>query len=290
MVRGNASGMTFALAAALMLLAGRGAAAEEPKYPDWKGQWITINYRLQGQVIKYDPNKPWGVGQKAPLTEEYKKVFQQSMDDQAQGGLGTYPTALCLPGGMPHEMAAGTQEYVVTPHTTYIMLGGNMRRIFTDGRPWPENEVTSYEGISIGHWTDTDGDGVYDLLEVETRGPFTGPRAYDASGLPLHHDNQSTFKEKFYIDKYDPELLHDEITTFDHALTEPWMVDKTFRRSPVKYPKWARMACQETNNQILIAGENYFLSGDGGLLMPAKKDQKPPDVRYFKKWKLVPAE
>ncbi|MEA3088433.1 MAG: hypothetical protein QOC89_6130, partial [Paraburkholderia sp.] len=116
MVRGNPSGMTFALAAALMLLAGRGAAAEEPKYPDWKGQWITINYRLQGQVIKYDPNKPWGVGQKAPLTEEYKKVFQQSMDDQAQGGLGTYPTALCLPGGMPHEMAAGTQEYVVTPH------------------------------------------------------------------------------------------------------------------------------------------------------------------------------
>ena len=26
---------------------------------------------------------------------------------------------------------------------------------------------------------------------------------------------------------------------------------------------------------------NYFLSADG-LLMPAKKDQAPPDLRYFK--------
>ncbi len=26
--------------------------------------------------------------------------------------------------------------------------------------------------------------------EVETRGPFKGPRAYDHTGLPLHFDNQ----------------------------------------------------------------------------------------------------
>jgi hypothetical protein len=27
--------------------------------------------------------------------------------------------------------------------------------------------------------------------------------------------------------------------------------------------------------------DNYFLSADG-LLMPARKDQPPPDLRYFK--------
>src|SRR5689334_24657649 len=43
--------------------------------------------------------------------------------------------------------------------------------------------------------------GVYDVLEVETRGPFKGPRAYDATGLPLHFDNESKFKERFYIDR-----------------------------------------------------------------------------------------
>jgi hypothetical protein len=31
----------------------------------------------------------------------------------------------------------------------------------------------------------------------------------------------------------------------------------------------------------VIGKENYFLSADG-LLMPAKKDQPPPDLRYFK--------
>jgi hypothetical protein len=32
---------------------------------------------------------------------------------------------------------------------------------------------------------------------------------------------------------------------------------------------------------VVIGKENYFLSGDG-LLMPAKKDQPPPDLKYFK--------
>jgi hypothetical protein len=30
----------------------------------------------------------------------------------------------------------------------------------------------------------------------------------------------------------------------------------------------------------MINKENYFLSGEG-LLMPAKKKQAPPDLRYF---------
>jgi hypothetical protein len=56
-------------------------------------------------------------------------------------------------------------------------------------------------GYSISKWIDEDGDGVFDVLEVETRGPFKGPRAYDASGLPLHFDNQSTFKERFRLER-----------------------------------------------------------------------------------------
>jgi len=39
--------------------------------------------------------------------------------------------------------------------------------------------------------------------------------------------------------------------------------------------------CAEGNNQVVIGKENYFMSGDGRL-MPAKKDQSPPDLRYFK--------
>jgi hypothetical protein len=88
------------------------------------------------------------------------------------------------------------------------------------------------------------------------------------------------FKERFFLDKADPNLLHDVITVFDHALTRPWTVDKTFKRSPNPRPHWGQFFCTEGNNQIVIGAENYFLSADG-LLMPAKKNQAPPDTRYF---------
>ncbi len=277
----GANAVVVALAAALLMTAGGAKAADDAKYPNWKGQWDVINPRLGGQAIKFDPTKAWGRAQQAPLTPEYQKVHEDSMADQAKGGLGNYPTAKCLPSGMPRMMELPLHEYVITPDTTYILVGHEIRRIFTDGRTWPADADPTYEGYAIGKWIDTDGDGRYDTLEVETRGPFKGPRAYDASGLPLAFDNESVFKERFHLDKADPNLLHDEVTVIDHALTRPWSVDKTFRRNPKPHPQFTLTSCNEGNNQIVIGTENYFLSGDG-LLMPAKKDQAPPDLRYFK--------
>jgi hypothetical protein len=278
--RSSTGAVAVALAGALMVIMGGAQAADDAKYPNWKGQWDTVNPRLGGQAIKFDPTKAWGPAQQAPLTPEYQKVLEASMADQARGGIGNYPTALCIPGGMPRMMAAPTQEYVITPETTYILLGTEIRRVFTDGREWPTGIEPTYQGYSIGRWIDEDGDGRYDVLEVETRN-FKGPRAYDASGLPLHFDNQSIFKERFHLDKADPNLLHDVITVIDNALTRPWTVDKTFRRNSNPRPHWGQAFCTEGNNQIVVGTENYFLSAEG-LLMPAKKDQAPPDLRYFK--------
>jgi hypothetical protein len=271
----------LALATALTVTAG-GARADDAKYPNWEGQWDYVNPRFGGQGVKYDPTKAFGPAQQAPLTPKYQKIHQESMADQAKGGQGNFiDHARCIPGGMPATMSAGRMEYIVTPKTTYISAGSELRRIFTDGRPWPTDLDPTYLGYAIGHWIDEDGSGTYNLLEAETRGPFKGPRAYDATGLPLHFDNESTFKERFHLDKNDPNLLHDEITTFDHALTRPWSVDKTFRHNPNPYPNWSRVSCTETTQQIVIGKEPYMMSADG-FLMPAKKDQAPPDLRYFK--------
>jgi hypothetical protein len=35
------------------------------------------------------------------------------------------------------------------------------------------------------------------------------------------------------------------------------------------------------NQHVLIGKEDYFVSADG-LLMPGKRNQAPPDLRYFK--------
>jgi hypothetical protein len=65
-------------------------------------------------------------------------------------------------------------------------------------------------------------------------------RAYDATGLPLAFDNQSTFKERIYRDKADPKILHDEITVIDHALTRPWTVDKSMCSNQIRVPTGTR--------------------------------------------------
>jgi hypothetical protein len=200
------------------------------------------------------------------------------MADQAEGGLGNYPTARCLPSGMPRLMALTGQEYVIPPETTYILIGHDIRRIFTDGRDWPKDAEPAYEGYSMGKWIDEDGDGRYDVLEVETRGPFRAPRLRRHRAA-LHFDNQSTFKERFHLDKADPNLLHDEITVFDHALTRPWSVDKTFRRNPNPHPTWTLTSCTEGNSQIVIGTKT--ISEREGLLMP-QEESAPPDLRYFK--------
>ena len=284
--RSSIGAVAVALATALTVTIGIAQAADEAKYPDWTGAWARFVVRGLGGQPSFDQTKPWGFGQQAPLTEEYKKVLEASLADQANGGQGNFAAhALCLPGGMPLMMIAFRPlEFVVTPHSTYVLIGGgdHFRRIFTDGRDWPTKHVEpTFSGYSIGKWIDSDGDGRYDTLEVETRGPFKGPRAYDATGLPLHHDNQSVFKERIYLDKADPNLLHDEITVIDNALTRPWIVDKKYVREPNPRPEWDEAYCTEDSALVGIGKEIYWLGGDG-LLMPARKDQSPPDLRHFK--------
>jgi hypothetical protein len=272
--------------AALAMAVGSAKAADQARYPDWKGAWARFVVPGLGGQPSFDQTKPWGFGQEAPLTPEYRKVLQDSLADQAKGGEGNFfdHAIRCYPGGMPLNMIAFRPlEFVVKPNTTYVLIGGSehFRRIFTDGRDWPKEIEPTYAGYSLGKWLDTDGDGTYDTLEVETRGPFKGPRAYDATGLPLAFDNQSTFKERIYRDKADPKILHDEITVFDNALTRPWTVDKKYVLSPDPRPDWPEAYCTENPSMIAIGKESYFLSGDGAL-MPVRKNQLPPDLRYFK--------
>ena len=267
-----------ALAALLMTVVGV-AAFEDTKYPDLKGQWS----RPGGQP-RFDPHQPRGPAQNPPLTAEYRALFEASQKDMAAGGQGNHPVYRCLAWGMPAMMTLySPMEIIVLPEVTYMMIDdGNdsVRRIFTDGRDFPTDAEAAFVGYSIGKWLDEDGDGKYDVLEIETRN-FKGPRAYDNSGLILHSDNESIIKERIYLDKADRNVLHDQLTVIDHGLTRPWTVIKDYNREPTPRPYWREDVCAEGNNHIFIGTENYMRDADGEL-MPAKKGQAPPDLRYFK--------
>jgi hypothetical protein len=270
-----------ALALAISLCGSIDAwAFDDGKYLSLEGQWL----RTDVGTPRYDPSRPPGRGQQAPLTPEYRAVLDASLADQANGGQGNWQSgARCLPPGMPGTMNGyNSMEIVVLPQITYVLVEHDLplhRRIFTDGRDWPKEVEPSYQGYSIGRWIDSMGSGRYDLLEVETR-YFKGVRSYDNSGLPLHTDNQSIIRERIFLDRADPKILHDEIAIADHALTRPWSALKSYARSPEKYPIWREENCPGITRLTKI-GPEIYMKGADEKLMPTRQDQPPPDLRYF---------
>jgi hypothetical protein len=125
------------------------AGADGAKYQDWKGAWARFvppgseldvaGVPTAGGQPSFDQTNPWGFGQ----------------PDQAKGGEGHFfdHAVRCMPGGMPLDMIAFRPlEFVVTPDTTYVLIGDydHYRRIFTDGRDWPKDIEPTYAGYSIG--------------------------------------------------------------------------------------------------------------------------------------------
>ena len=86
---------SVALLALLIFAAASARAEDDGKYLDWTGQWV----RTGG--IQFDPTKPLGRSQQAPLTPEYQAVLDASLADQANGGQGNWPSgARCMTPGM----------------------------------------------------------------------------------------------------------------------------------------------------------------------------------------------
>jgi hypothetical protein len=262
------------LTAALAAAPAAAQVADLGKYPDLKGQWL----RPPGS-----PNNWLQLAGPPPLTPEYQKLWEEAKADLKAGGPGNWPSTFCIPAGMPAMMSFyDPGEIIVTPQTTYVLISHNddsYRRIYTDGRDWPAEVAPTFAGYSIGKWIDQDGDGKYDVLEVETRF-LKLPRSYDITGVPFHSDGQAVIKERIYLDKADPNTLHDEITVIDHALTRPWVKKQKATRNPDLRPVWRSDVCAENNPHVRIGDEPYYLSADGKL-MPSKKGQPPPDLSYF---------
>ncbi|MEA2989554.1 MAG: hypothetical protein QOG83_2265 [Alphaproteobacteria bacterium] len=268
-----------ALAAAVVMSIAGAQAHDESKYPDWSSQWRRVP---DGGPPRYDPSKPDGRGQQAPLTEEYRRIHEASMADQARGGQGLYLSSVkCVPMGMPFAMSIVFPfEFIITTKTTYMLfepMTSQPRRIFTDGRGWPKNPDPTFGGYSIGTWVDEDGDGRYDVLEVETR-HLRVPRLFDQTGILFHEDGQGIIKERIYLDKNDPKILYDDMTTIDNALTRPWSVKKKYAR--LSEVVWPENNCTEGNSDVVIGKEHFMLGGDDRL-MPVTKNQPPPDLRHF---------
>jgi hypothetical protein len=86
-------------------------------------------------------------------------------------------------------------------------------------------------------------------------------------------------KERIFLDKADPDVLHDELTITDNALTRPYTVTRSYKRS-AKPPVWTEVVCSEDQHQVKVGAERYYLDSNGKL-MPTRKQQPPPDLEHF---------
>src|SRR5258707_1990946 len=73
--------------AAVLATSTTAQAFDDAKYPDLSGQWVAVRMPgVTGQPA-FDPTKPWGRGQQAPLTPEYQKVLNCGSGDRRSAQL-----------------------------------------------------------------------------------------------------------------------------------------------------------------------------------------------------------
>lgn len=253
-----------------------GATAPAPlvsPYPDWSGQWERIG-SLNWPPEGYEAAGP------APLTPEYQAIYENNLELRKQGILAGDPPATCLPPGMPRVMKMSfPMEIIITPKITYIIADweSQVRRIYTDGRDWPDYLLPEFNGYSLGEWHDEDGDGVYDMLSIVTRG-IKGPRSIDSSGVVLHENNETEVLEE--LRRIDASTLENRITTIDAAFTGPWTINQRYNHVADDFV-WVEYVCAEGNRHIKLGDEWYFLNEEQGILEPTREGQPAlvPDNR-----------
>src|SRR5215471_9199938 len=177
-MRMSLSAIAMALAATVSAYAGEPAKkptvinppptaqdwADLAKLPDWSGVW---NPKITDQDAQVKTNPP-------PWNE---KVAAQVAEMFAEEKAGR-PRPLfvdCLPEAMPSWMLVthNAMEFLFTPGRVTMLGesdGNRLRRIYTDGRPHPDDPDPSFHGHSIGHW---EGDAlVVDTVDILPQAPL----------------------------------------------------------------------------------------------------------------------
>jgi hypothetical protein len=243
------------------------AAAPAATYPDWSGQWERIG-SLNWPPEGYEKAGP------APLTAEYQAIYEHNLELRKNGILAGDPPATCLPPGMPRVMKMSfPMEVIITPGITYIYADweSQIRRVYTDGRAWPDYILPEFNGYSLGEWHDENNDGVYDMLSIVTRG-IKGPRSIDSTGVVLHENNETEVLEEIRL--IDDKTMENKITTIDDAFTKPWVINQQYNRV-LEDIIWVEYVCAEGNRHIQLGDEWYFLNDEEGILEPTREGQAP---------------
>jgi hypothetical protein len=189
---------------------------ELAKLPDFSGVWTPL---ISDQVAQERTNPP-------PWNAKTAKQIEHMYAEEKAGR--PFPVIdHCFPTGMPSYMLIthNAFELLFTPGRVTLLGegdGNRMRRIYTDGRPHPDDPDPSFHGHSIGHWEGQ-------TLVVDTIAVL--PQSYlavnEAVGVPNNGDMHIV--ERFHL--LDPVTLADDLEiTANKLLSKPWKTTRKYVR------------------------------------------------------------
>lgn len=233
----NLAMLCIAVALIGMCCASRALAAPS----DFDGVWIPDVKDQHRQETENVP--PW----KPEILPQIQRLIAEE-----KAGRPFLVLSHCLPHGMPTWMLIthNAFEWLTTPGRVTMLGevdGNRMRRIYTDGRPHPEDPDLTLHGYSIGHWEG-------DVLVVDTT--TIAPQAYiatsEAVGIPNNGDMHIV--ERLYLAK--PNVLYDELEiTAPKVLSAPWKTTRIFRRYPDRHYEIIEGECEQED---LVPGKDEY--------------------------------
>ncbi|MGO9397805.1 MAG: hypothetical protein ACLP19_08185 [Xanthobacteraceae bacterium] len=233
----NLAMLCIAVALIGMCWASRALAAPS----DFDGVWIPDVKDQHRQETENVP--PW----KPEILPQIQRLIAEE-----KAGRPFLVLSHCLPHGMPTWMLIthNAFEWLTTPGRVTMLGevdGNRMRRIYTDGRPHPEDPDLTLHGYSIGHWEG-------DVLVVDTTA--IAPQAYiatsEAVGVPNNGDMHIV--ERLYLAK--PNVLYDELEiTAPKVLSAPWKTTRIFRRYPDRHYEIIEGECEQED---LVPGKDEY--------------------------------
>jgi hypothetical protein len=221
------------------------------KLPDFTGVWeIPMGgpaSRVTNPAVGIPPLRP----STPSLTPEYAAKKQAMIANAGEDN----QSANCLPPGLPGIMSQPyPMEFLLTPGQVTIVIEAysEVRHIYTDGRPLPDDPDPTFFGTSVGHWEG-------DTLVVQSVG-FSPQTELD---LHTPHSDRMRILEKFRL--IDPDTMSIETTITDpEALTAPYTTNRILRR----HRSWtiAEYICEQNNRNFVDkngkAGINLTVPGN----------------------------